>query len=120
MSVPEHCVHYLEIVTPDVESARQLYEATSGWSFEAPVPELGNAIVATLPDGSLCGIRAPMADHEVPIVRTYLRVLDIDAAVSQAAAAGAEVALPPTELPGHGNIAIYILGGIQQGVWQLP
>ena len=120
LSVPEHSVHYLEIVTPDVASARQLYEATSGWSFEDPVPELGNAVVATLPDGSLCGIRAPMAEHEAPIVRTYLRVLDIDAVVDQAAASGAEIALAPTELPGHGRIAIYLHGGIQQGLWQLP
>jgi len=24
------------------------------------------------------------------------------------------------EIPGHGTIAIYMNGGIQQGLWQLP
>jgi len=31
---------------------------------------------------------------------------------------GAEIALEPTEIPGQGTIAIYIHGGIQQGLWQ--
>lgn len=120
MSVPEHTVHYLEIVTPDVESACQMYSKAYNWQFEAAKPELGNASVATLPDGSLCGIRAPMHDQETPIVRTYLRVTDINKAVQEAAQLGAQLALEPTEIPGHGTIAIYMLGGIQQGLWQVP
>jgi len=120
LSVPEYAVYYLEIVTSDVESSRQLYETTYGLSFDGPIPELGNAFVAVLPDGSRCGIRAPMADHESPIVRTYLRVPDIRAAVDDVLRLGGELALEPTELPGHGKIAIYLLGGVQQGLWQVP
>lgn len=120
MTVPEHGVHYLEIITPDVEAARRLYSEAYGWQFQAMVPELGNAYVATLPGGSLCGIRAPMHEQELPIVRTYLRVTDIAAATARAAELGAMVALEPTELPGHGTIAIYIHGGIEQGLWQVP
>ena len=120
MAVPEHTVYYLEIVTPDVESACQLYGKAYGWRFEAKGPEWGNSFVATLPDGSLCGIRAPLHDQENPTVRTYLRVTDIEAAVQEAGQLGAEVALEPTELPGQGKIAIYLHGGIEQGLWQLP
>lgn len=54
------------------------------------------------------------------IVRTYLRVSDIEQAVRDAESLGAVVALGPTELPGHGTIAITIHGGIEQGIWQLP
>ena len=89
MTVPENAVHYLKIVTPDVEATCQLYGTAYGWRFEATGPELGNSFVATLPDGSLCGVRAPMHDQENPAVRTYLRVTDIDAAVQQAAKLGA-------------------------------
>ena len=120
MTVPEHTVHYLEIVTPDVEAARDLYGTAYGWQFEPMRAELGNAFVATLPGGALCGIRAPMHAEETPIVRTYLRVPDIQEAVRQAARLGAEIALEPVELPGHGTIAIYMHGGIQQGLWQVP
>ncbi|KKE84523.1 hypothetical protein N481_22185 [Pseudoalteromonas luteoviolacea S4047-1] len=32
---------------------------------------------------------------------------------------GAQIAMPPTEIPGKGQFAIYILGGNEQGLWQL-
>ena len=120
MAVPEHTVYYLEIVTPDVEAAHHHYGKTFGWHFEAKGPELANSFVATLPDGSLCGIRAPLHDQEKPIVRTYLRVTDIEAAVQEAGQLGGEIALEPTEIPGYGKIAIYLHGGIEQGLWQVP
>ncbi|MDH4049233.1 MAG: hydroxylase [Gammaproteobacteria bacterium] len=119
MSVPEHALHYLEIVTPDVDAARKLYSEAYGWRFEPAAPELGNAVVATIPGGSLCGIRAPMHEQEKPIVRTYLRVTDVKAAVRSAAKLGAEIALDFMEIPGRGRIAIYRHGGIEQGLWQV-
>jgi predicted enzyme related to lactoylglutathione lyase len=120
MAVPEHAVHYLEIVTPDVEAAVHLYEAAYGWRFRVTGPELGNSLLATLPDGSLCGIRAPMHEQEKPIVRTYIRVNDIAVATQRASELGAEIALERMEIPGHGTIAIYFFGGIEQGLWQVP
>jgi len=120
MTVADNCVHYLEVVTPDPEAARDLYAGAYGWTFGAAVPELGHAFGASLPDGALCGIRALMSDHEKPIVRTYLRVADVEKAASDAERLGAMIALGPTELPGHGRIAIYVHGGIEQGIWQLP
>jgi predicted enzyme related to lactoylglutathione lyase len=120
MTVPEHAVHYLEIVTPDVEAACHLYGTAYGWRFQAMGAELGNSFVATLPGGSLCGIRAPMHDQEKPIVRTYLRVTDIETAVKGAAQLRAKIALEPVEIPGHGKIAIYLYAGIEQGLWQVP
>lgn len=60
-----------------------------------------------------------MSDQEDPIVRTYLRVAGIDAAVKQAAQLEATVALEPVEIPGRGRIAVYFLGGIEQGLWQV-
>ena len=120
MPVSEHAVYYLEIVTTDVQATSDFYANAYGWQFEPEAPELGHARVATLPDGSLCGIRAPMHDQEKPLVRTYLRVADIEAAVNQAAQLGGVIALEHMEIPGRGKIAIYFLGGIEQGLWQLP
>lgn len=120
MTVAEHSIHYLEIVTPDVEAARDLYATAYGWRFEAARrQELGNAFVATLPDGSRCGIRAPLHEQEKPIVRSYLRVRNIDRAVAEAGELGAMIALEPTAIAGHGRIAIYRYGGIEQGLWQV-
>ena len=116
----ENPVHYLEIVTPDVEAVCSLYEKSYGWHFQPMVPELGNAFVAKLPGGALCGIRAPMHTEEKPIVRTYVRVTDIETAVQQASQLGSEILLERMEIPGHGIIAIYSLGGIEHGIWQVP
>ncbi|MDH3628714.1 MAG: hydroxylase [Acidobacteriota bacterium] len=120
MTVPEYTIYYLEIVTPDIEAACKLYGHAYGWQFEPKGPEWGGSVVAKLPGGSLCGIRAPLHEQENPVVRTYLRVTDIDSAVQEAEKLGATIALPPMEMPGAGKIAIYLFGGIEQGLWQVP
>ncbi len=120
MTVPEQGIHYLEIVTQDAEAARDFYSQAYGWRFNDMAPELGNAFVASLPGGSLCGIRAPMHDQEKPTVRTYIRVTDINSSIQRAAELGATVALEPVDIAGRGEIAIYLHGGIEQGLWQVP
>ncbi len=120
MTVPEHAIHYLEIVTPDAGAVRDFYSQAFGWKFSEATPELGNAYFASMPGGSLCGIRGLLSDHEKPIVRIYLRVDDIHAATLKAKELGATIALEPTEISGRGDIAIYLLGGIEQGIWQTP
>lgn len=119
MAVPENGLYYLEIVTPEVETVRDLFANTYGWSFQPAAPELGNAFVARLPGGSLCGIRAPMHEQEKPIIRTYIRVADVVRAAKQAESLGGRVILPPMEIPGRGKIVIFEHGGIQQGVWEV-
>jgi predicted enzyme related to lactoylglutathione lyase len=112
-------VHYLEIVTPEVDATSEALESILGVSFGEPIPELGHSRTAPLKSGGRIGVRAPMRETEEPVVRPYLLVEDIEAAVDAAQAAGGEIAMPPTEIPGQGKFAIYILGGIQHGLWQL-
>ena len=112
-------VQYLEVVTPDVDATCSALEQLHGVNFGAPDAALGNARTAMLKEGGRIGVRPPMHEGEHPVVRPYVLVDDIEAAISAAAAAGAEIALPPMEIPGHGRCAIYILGGIQHGLWQL-
>ena len=77
-------VHYLEIVSNDVDILTALYQRMHGLSFGPPDADLGQARVAARPDGTLVGIRKPLAAHEQPIMRTYLAVEDIHRAVKQA------------------------------------
>jgi predicted enzyme related to lactoylglutathione lyase len=111
-------VHYLEIVCGDVDAQCAALERVHGLSFSEPVADLGQARVAEAPDGSLIGVRAPLAEHEQPIVRTYLEVEDIAKAVAEAEAAGAMIAYPPTQQGDTGTWAIYISGEVQIGLWQ--
>ena len=110
-------VRYMEIVSDDMDALCATYESVHGVSFGEVVPELGQARVANLPDGSLLSIRKPMAEHETPIIRTYVAVADIEKAVEAAKKAGAELAYmaPHGE---WGTFAIYIHGGVQHGLWQ--
>ena len=111
-------VHYLEIVSDDVDTLTELYRRVHGLSFSPPDADLGQARVATRADGTLVGIRKPLAAHEEPIVRTYLAVDDIARAVAEAEKSGAVVAYPPTRQGARGTFAILIQGGVQHGLWQ--
>lgn len=111
-------IHYLEIVCQDVDAQCAALERVHGLSFGPAVADLGQARVAKAPDGSLIGVRAPLAQHEQPIVRTYLEVKNIAKAVEEAEAAGALIAYPPTQQGETGTWAIYILGDVQMGLWQ--
>lgn len=112
-------VHYLEIVTPDVDEVCEAYGATHGVAFGDPDPSLGGARVASLPGGGQVGVRGPMRETEEPVVRPYWLVDDIESAVEEAEELGATIALPPMEIPGHGICAIYLLGGNDHGLWQV-
>lgn len=112
-------IHYLEIVTADVDAVCACYEAAHGITFSPAEPLLGDARTASLPDGGFIGVRAPLRETEAPVVRPYWLVDDINAVLKVATEKGAEVAHERMELPGKGMFAIYFLGGIQHGLWQL-
>jgi hypothetical protein len=111
-------VHYLEIVCGDVAVQCAALERLHGLTFGPPVADLGQARVANAPDGTLIGVRAPLAQHETPIVRTYLAVDDIQRATVDAQNAGAILAYGPTRQGDTGMWAIYFLGDVQIGLWQ--
>src|SRR5262245_2942214 len=116
--ISKMAVHYLEIVSDDVDTLTALYQRMHGVSFGPPDPNLGQAHVATRGDGTLVGIRKPLAAHEQPIVRTYIAVEDIQQAVKKAEDSGATIAYPPTRQGHRGTFAIVIQGDVQHGLWQ--
>ena len=111
-------VHYLEIVTPDRDATCELLQKVHGVTFGEPVVALGNARTARLAEGGRLGVRAPMHDAEEPVVRPYFLVDDLQGAVEKAAACGGEIAVPPMEIPGAGEFAIYFHTGNQYGLWK--
>jgi len=111
-------VHYLEIVTPSVDETCDGLAKAHGVTFSEPVAELGNARTAKLKDGGRIGVRGLMGEEQA-VVRPYVLVDDIQAAVKAVKAAGAEVLMPPTEIPGQGTFSIYYLGKIEPGPWEL-
>jgi len=111
-------VYYLEVVTKDVDQVCAAYSAAGGVTFGKPDAGLGGARTAPLAGGGMLGVRAPLRPTEAPIVRPYWLVKDIKAAVAAAQKAGGQVAVEPTEIPGHGKFAIYLQGGVDHGLWE--
>ena len=112
-------VHYLEIVSPDSDAICATYEAVHGVQFGEADELLGGARTCQLPDGSIIGVRGPLRDTEDPIMRPYWLVEDIEQAIDSVESEGAEIAVPPLEIPGKGKFAIYIKGAVDHGFWQL-
>jgi len=112
-------VHYLEIVSHDVDSVCKAYELAHSVKFSEPDAMLGGARTCVLHDDSIVGVRGPLRDTEEPVVRPYWLVNDIEKAVASVEAAGADIAMHPMEIPGKGKFAIYILGGNDHGLWEL-
>jgi predicted enzyme related to lactoylglutathione lyase len=112
-------IQYLEIVTTDVDDTIATLEEVHGVTFGEPVPSFGNAQIAILSNGGQFGVRAPLSpDEGAPVIRPYLGVEDIEAAIAAAQASGAQFAMLATEIPGYGKFAIYFQGGIQYGLWE--
>lgn len=112
-------IHYLEIVAANIDEVCHCYEAVHKVSFSAPDPLLGNARTAKLPDGVTIGVRGTLSEEEDYIVRPYWLVDDIDEAIESIEEQGAELIHAALEIPGRGKFAIYILAGVQNGLWQL-
>ena len=81
-------IHYLEIVTPEVDEACMNYAKLHNVTFTDADPFLGGARTAELSNGGKIGIRGPMRDDELPVVRHYLLVDAIQATVDAAATSG--------------------------------
>ena len=115
---PSMLVQYLEIVTSEVDATCTVLAKVHDVTFSEPDAGFGNARTAALKGGGRIGVRAPMAEQDMQIVRPYVLVDDIEAAVKTAEAAGAKFAMLATEIPGHGKFAIYFLGDMQFGLWE--
>ncbi len=113
-------VQFLEIVTSDVDTTCKALEKVHGVTFGKPVAELGNARTTALQSGGRISVRAPLSEGDMTIVRPYMLVGDIEAAIQSADDAGAEFLMRTTEIPAQGKFAIYSLAGTQFGLWEMP
>lgn len=115
---PTMDLHFLEIVTPDMDGTCAALEKLHGVTFSKPEPMLGNARLADLSGGGRLSVRKPMHEAEQPVTRPYIKVKDLDASFKTATDAGAEVLVPPMPIPNQGRIALFKLGEIEHGLWQ--
>jgi predicted enzyme related to lactoylglutathione lyase len=102
--------YWNELNTRDVESAKNFYKKTIGWTFDGmPMGEMGTYWVANAngkPVGGVFDMDMMAIPKEVPNYWLSYIADDIDKRVKKAKDAGAHVIREPFDVPEVGRIAI--------------
>ena len=111
MQTPHGTVVWSELMTRDVQAAKDHYAATCGWHYELMKMDGGqDYLMASVGDRPVAGIMdiSGTADYDgmPPHWFTYIAVDDVDAAVGKTIDMGGEVIKGPFGVPGIGRIAI--------------
>jgi uncharacterized protein len=101
-----------ELLTRNVDAARNFYDALAGWSFK-PFPAAGGGTywVAELDDKPVAGIMAMpqgMPPDVPPHWFEYLEVDDVDARLKQVTELGGKIMRPPFDVPDVGRLGFVV------------
>ncbi len=98
---------WIDVAAPDPAAAVEFYSALFGWRVDDPDPDSGYRM-CRLRDVPVAGI-SPWHEPGAPAVWTsYIAVTDADATRNAVVEAGGRVALPPTDVPGRGRMAVFV------------
>jgi uncharacterized protein len=98
---------WVELMVPDLESAKAFYTGLFGWEYNQGGEEYGNYAVAVLDGEPVAGL-GPMQgpDGQPPAWMTYLEASDLQVAVDRVTAAGGSVVAPPMPVGEFGSLAM--------------
>ena len=107
---PHGHFHWNELLTPDVERAKQFYQKTIGWTF-APMPMEDGATywIAQIDNQPVAGLfptNRPAFEGVPESWMSYLAVDDVNTRVKTAVTEGAQLMRPIFDVPAVGRIAI--------------
>jgi uncharacterized protein len=99
---------WVDLITPDVESARAFYRTVFGWEYDIGAPEYGGYTTARLGERSVAGLTAPPpGSPPMPAAWSlYFATNDIAADVARAVELGATVHVPPMQVGSFGTMAV--------------
>jgi predicted enzyme related to lactoylglutathione lyase len=116
--------HWNELMTRDVERAKQFYADTLGWSYNTmPMPDGGSYTLAMVDDEPVAGIfdiNDPEYKDVAEAWMAYIAVDNVDARVRKATRAGAKVMKPAFDVPDVGRIVILTEPGGAAIGWMTP
>lgn len=107
-------VCWTELMTRDVEAAKDYYKKICGWKFvSVPMgPGAPDYILGMKDDTPIVGImdmnQSSDDDTAAPFWMSYFSVNDVDAAVDATLAAGGKLKLAPFDVPNTGRIAAVV------------
>ena len=102
-------IDYLEFSSPDIAATKDFFSRAFGWSFNDYGPEYQELTDAGVSGGIAAAPLAP------PLV--ILKAKDLEAALAQVSAAGAEITKPIFSFPGGRRFQFREPGGTEMAVW---
>jgi uncharacterized protein len=116
--------HWNELMTRDVERAKQFYQGSIGWTFEAMPMDKGRTYWCAMherkPVAGLFTLHAPEFEGVPEGWMPYLAVDDVDKRVEKAVELGATLMRPIFDVPNVGRIAILTEPGGAGVGWMTP
>lgn len=99
-----------ELMTTDLEGAKEFYSKVLGWTFEESTMPTGDTyVVAKDGDAMLAGMFLKTKDvpeHIPPHWGSYVTVDDVDASAKQVEELGGTIIFPLTDIPGVGRFCV--------------
>ncbi|MHC4220024.1 MAG: VOC family protein [Planctomycetota bacterium] len=99
-----------ELMTPDTKAAESFYTKLFGWTTE--VMDMGGGRIYTIwkqgntSAGGMMAIQGPEMGGVPPNWLAYITVDSVDASTDQARSLGANIEVPPTEIPNIGRFSV--------------
>jgi predicted enzyme related to lactoylglutathione lyase len=99
-----------ELITTDLNSAKEFYGELLGWTFTETKTIYGNPYLVIHKEGTLVGgmmlKEGNVPDDVSPCWDPYITVEDVEASAKKVEELGGEVILPPTDLPNFGRFCV--------------
>jgi len=103
-------VIFVELMTPDIVTAKQFYSELFGWTFRdirVGVTEYAEASLDGHPVAGLIHKDIPAGEHRQPAWLSFIAVRDVDMATKIAIQQGAKVLYEPHSIPNRGREAVF-------------
>lgn len=100
--------YWNELCTPDEARSLAFYESVFGFTHDRMDMGAQGTYYILMKDGKMRGGLARAPDGTPPMWLPYVHVADADASAAQATALGAQIGVPPTDIPGVGRFTMII------------
>lgn len=111
---------WADLNTPDLAGAQRFYGALLGWTFDDPVPEMGDYTTCRRDGQSVAGMAPKQPGMDMPSMwSVYLKSSDLDTSARQIEAGGGTLLMPPMDIPGQGRMLFaFDPTGAAFGLWE--
>jgi hypothetical protein len=111
---------WVDLASPDVDSARRFYEQLFGWTSRvATEPEAGGYTTFSKDGKAVAAVGPILGEGQPPVWTTYFASDDAEATTRRVESAGGKVLMAPMEVMRYGRMAVYLdPAGAAFAVWQ--